>query len=419
MRWKIGAGSIRIPLPVGVALEGYAARVARSTHVHGVLLATAMAMSTEDEPLVVAAVDALAVDRDLCAEVAARAGLDPRRFVLCASHTHSGPAGLTSACAPSGVVVARRIRDTVVECCAQAVRDALATLAPAELRFSRAWSTGVTANRVTIRGPRDRRISVLAARRPDGSPIAALVLLACHPTVLGADSTAISADLSGAVRATLVEFAGPIVVFTGAAADLSTRFTRRAQNVEELTRLGRRLGTSAWRALSRAGATLLEPTLEIAAINLTLPGKHLRSESELRELVWTLAKEVDQAVAAGRSAQRVRGAVTRAEGAVRELELVREAAAPGAFDLIALRMGSLGLLFAPAEISTTLGRRIEETSPFSETLVVGYAGGYVGYVVDRTYYARQAYEALASPFAPESGDALVCAAATLLASISD
>ncbi len=414
MSWSAGAGSIRLPVVSGVALEGYVARLARSTHVHDTLLATAMAIAVDGDLAVVAVVDAIAVDRDLCAEVAARAGVDPRRLILCASHTHSGPAGVTSACAPSGADVDLSIREAVIDCCAQAARDALATLAPAELRFSRARSTGVTSNRAIADGPRDRRISALVARRLDGSPIGALLLFACHPTLLGAASTAVSADLPGAVRAALPAFGAPLVVVNGAAADLSTRFTRRTQDTAELTRLGNRLASAARRALRPASSVALEPTLKVACGTVTLPRKHSGPEPEPRDGIKALTNPALRAAAASPSARHLRQAVTQAEGAAREIELISRGTTPPPCELTALQIGSLAVLFASAEVSTTIGCRIEALSPFAETLVVGYAGGYAGYVVDQGLYERQTYEALASPFTPEAGDVLTDVAAGML-----
>jgi hypothetical protein len=378
MGWRAGAGSERIAVPPGVALEGYAARTARSTHVHDPLLATALALAAGDgQPVVLVAADVVALDRRLCMEIMERTGLGPARLVVCATHTHSGPAGVTDACAPSGAGVDAGIRASVAGACVRAAQSALATLAPAELRLTRAASSCVVANRSAVRGARDRRVSALTARRPDGSAIAGLLLIACHPTVLGAASTAVSADLTGALRAALGGDAGTATVVTGAAADASTRFTRRAQDVEELGRLGRRLGAAARRALSQRPQPL-EPILDVAEAAVELPRTSAPPDPEL---------------------QRVRGE-------------------SGACVLTAWRVGSSAWLFAPAELSTLVGRAIEAGSPFGDTLVVGYAGGYAGYVVDRPHYAAQTYEARASPFAPEAADALVVAAEELLERLS-
>lgn len=331
------------------------------------LLATAFAFATRPcEPVVLVSADVIAVDRALCVEIATALGLAPSRIVVCATHTHSGPAGLTRACAPSGAAVDPTLRATVVEACVVAAKRALAGLAPAELRLGRAQSAGVVASRVAPRGPRDRRVTVLAAERPDGAAIGAVVLMACHPTVLGPDSTVVSADLGGAARATLY----PAAAVTGAAADASTRFTRRAQDVAELQRLSRRLEAASSRAL--ANARRLDPVLDVGETPLELPRKPYRDEP--------ISVRGDDAPCS----------------------------------LTAWRLGSSAWLFAPGELSTRLATRIEAESDFVDTAVVGYAGGYVGYVVEPSLHARGTYEARASPFTPDAAGELVAAAGALL-----
>ena len=350
-------------------LEGYAARTSPSTEVRDPLFATAFAFAAHPgEPVVLVSADVIAVDRALCAEIAGALGLGPGRTVVCATHTHSGPAGLTEACAPSGARVDAALRATVSEACVAAAARALAELAPAELRLSRAESTGVVANRNALRGARDRRVTVLSAAGPDGRPIGVAVLVACHPTLLGPESTAVSADLAGAARGSFGR--APVAALTGAAADVSTRFTRRAQDAAELQRLGRRLAAATQRAL--ATARPLEPVVDVGEVTLELPRKRIRAEPVL-----------------------VRG----------EDEPCT---------LTAWRVGSSAWLFAPGELSVGVGSRIEAGSGLADTAVVGYAGGYIGYVVEPSLHARDTYEGRASPFTPDAADELAAAAGVLL-----
>lgn len=370
--WLAGAAASPIAVPRGAALEGYAIRATRSTHVLDPLFATAFAVAAPSaEPVVLVSADVIAVDRALATEIARVVGLGPGRTVVCATHTHSGPAGLTEACAPSGAPVDAALRATVADACAVAAKRALAELEPADLRLSRAESTGVVANRVAPRGARDRRVTVLSAARPFGRPIGAAVLVACHPTLLGPESTAVSADLAGAARAVLG--GAPVAALTGAAADVSTRFTRRSQDAAELKRLGRRLAAAAKRAL--ADVHPLEPVLGVVEATLELPRKPARPEP-----VPVRGEEVP-------------------------------------FTLAAWRIGSSAWLFAPGELSVGLGTRIEASSAFADTAVVGYAGGYAGYLVEPYLHERDSYEARASPFAAEAAAVLVAAAGELLAGL--
>ncbi|HEY7031508.1 MAG TPA: hypothetical protein VH482_09290, partial [Thermomicrobiales bacterium] len=111
-----------------------------------------------------------------------------------------------------------------------------------------------------------------------------------------------------------------------------------------------------------------------------------------------------------------RQAVTRVQGAVLLAKLVAAGpdAIPPALDLEAWALGDIVLVAVPGELFASLGARIATASP-SPTRVLGYANGYAGYLADEAAYAAGTYEALASPFAPGTGER-VAVAGRLLAS---
>jgi hypothetical protein len=89
--------------------------------------------------------------------------------------------------------------------------------------------------------------------------------------------------------------------------------------------------------------------------------------------------------------------------------------------LSAVRLGSVGLLFHPAELYSFYGLAIRSRSPFPDTLVVGYADDFVGYLTDPKAYQAQEYAALVvpkildlPPFKPEAAKVLAEAAVLLL-----
>jgi hypothetical protein len=87
--------------------------------------------------------------------------------------------------------------------------------------------------------------------------------------------------------------------------------------------------------------------------------------------------------------------------------------------ITAWSLGDLAIVAIPAELFTSLGRQIEQGSPFLTTLIAGYANGHVGYLVDRDAEASGTYEALASPYTPEAGQAIVQGAVRILRDLRD
>jgi len=93
--------------------------------------------------------------------------------------------------------------------------------------------------------------------------------------------------------------------------------------------------------------------------------------------------------------------------------------------LSALRLGSLGLVFHPAELYSFYGLAIRRDSPFENTLVVGYADDFVGYVTDSKALKAAEYAAVVvpkildlPPFKPEAASYLAAEASKLLEKVA-
>ena len=65
--------------------------------------------------------------------------------------------------------------------------------------------------------------------------------------------------------------------------------------------------------------------------------------------------------------------------------------------LSAMRLGDVGLVFHPAELYSYYGLEIRRDSPLSDTLVVGYADGSMGYAPDPKSYKAGEYAAIVVP----------------------
>ncbi|MBQ3865290.1 MAG: hypothetical protein II776_00180 [Clostridia bacterium] len=94
------------------------------------------------------------------------------------------------------------------------------------------------------------------------------------------------------------------------------------------------------------------------------------------------------------------------------------APAEGDIPLRALRVGDVGVVFAPFELFTATGKRIKAGSPFPMTLVKNYSCGYQGYMPSGNTY-RQSYEAIKCPYEFGTADKLEEAYVDLLRSLTD
>ncbi len=63
----------------------------------------------------------------------------------------------------------------------------------------------------------------------------------------------------------------------------------------------------------------------------------------------------------------------------------------------AMQIGEVGFIFHPSELYSYYGLAIQRSSPLSETFVVGYTDGLIGYLTDAAAYRNGEYEALTVP----------------------
>ncbi|MGH2614848.1 MAG: neutral/alkaline non-lysosomal ceramidase N-terminal domain-containing protein [Thermomicrobiales bacterium] len=414
--WMAGAARLPFPIAPGTPLAGYAARTGSATGTRDPLTIGALALAREGVRLVIVAADIIAVDAALVDEIAAAAGLDKSELALCASHTHSGPAGVVARLHPADPDrLDPELRSRFVATAADAIATALSRMEAVDLQAGVADSNGVATNRNDVTGPYDPHLSVLATRRRDGSIQAVMAHFACHPTILGADNRAVSADFPGALRCTLAASLirsgrTPLVLFVnGAAGDVSTRFTRRGQDGAEVERVGNALAETARHALGRA-RTLAGPIRHRHAMvdlpprqpPMAVVGAATPASTPLQKLAIPAAGQA-------------RIAETRAQGAamLAALSALPDGGQPSSPRLDAWTLGGLTLVTIPGELSAALGRHVSARN-LRRTLILGYANGYAGYLADRAAYEAETYEAMASPFGPGAGEGVANAAATLV-----
>ncbi|MEV7629248.1 hypothetical protein [Actinoplanes sp. NPDC089786] len=424
--------------PAGHPLGGYAARAGRvATGVHDPL--TAGLVSLTDDAGTTAtwlSLDAVAVTTELAAALreAVAEGMDPigGDVLVCASHTHSGPSGWTGGIHPSDP---ERRDDSLVKHLADRVRAlarrAAQTPEPVQPHWSVVWAPGTGANRNSTDGPHDERAGVLALRSLDGSEVRALLLdHAGHPTALGPENLAWSADWPGAARAVLTaalsevaRFGGgtgrpPVIAFLqGAAGDVSPRAVRRGRGFAEAARLGTLLAGAVLRGLQdRSDPVDGDCRLAVRHGRVHLPGRRLPKADVVRRTV-TDAEARRRSVAEPADSAAARSALAGLEGA-RFQERMCALDLPDRYDapLTAAALGDIAWLHLPVEPYSAIGLRIAAASPFRDTRVIGCTDGYLSYLVDREAHRAGTYEAMLSLFSPEAGDAMVDAAARLLTS---
>ena len=408
----LAAVSLDVTPPPGHPLDGYSARTEPATGAADPLRATMIWLSTADSPGVLwLSLDAIAVGSDLVSELStaagAAAGIPPECVVVCASHTHSAPAGWTGQIHP--VIPASR-EPSLFEPLIAAVGSASLERQPVRASWRTVEVVGVGTNRHRKNGPHDNTAGVLTLHSLGGRLAAVLLDFACHPTTYGPDNLLYSADWPGAARAAI----GPDVVvgfLQGAAGDVSPRFTRQGRGAEEVDRLGGLLAARVLEALNQPGLELPPEAPTIRRTTVSLKVRDLPSEPEAEQIVAA----AEAGVHGGLDDPAVRIAQTRLDGA-RGQALMASTPLPASLDLpiSVATLGPVAWVHLPVELFAIHGAYLQTDSPHPITRVIGYTDGYFGYVVDPDAASHGAYEALITFFDQPTTQHLLTATTDLL-----
>lgn len=424
------AGSCPIT-PSGTGeLAGYIARDgALSAGTHDDLEAALVVLDDGTRSVAWLTLDAIGVTAALTARLrdavlaglgSAAEGLTADDVMVCASHSHSAPLGWSGSIHPGnpGAVSPTMVDELCARIRALATTLRVRRAEPVTAHWHLVRVAGLGSNRLSPGGPHDDRAGVLALRGAEGDPAALVVDFATHPTVLGPDNLHWSADWPGAareqLRSALAGSGAPVVAFLqGAAGDVSSRFTRRAGDFAEATRLGGLLAAAVLDDLP-GGGRRLDPALSVAAEAVDIRRRDLPAPADADAAVGAATAALD-ALDGPALDPSVRLARTRLDGALVQRDLAR-ATLPAAIELqlAVVALGDVAWAHVPLELFASIGEQIRSRSPFADTRVVGYANGYAGYLADAPAHAAGTYEALSTFFPPDAATAVTDAVAALV-----
>ncbi len=413
---------VDITPPIGVRMEGYTARKDPSNDIHDPLYATLLMLKEGKTGIAIVTIDLVAIELAFTSRL--RAALSPilgipeQCILIAASHTHSGPAGFAGLVPLLSFDEDSILQEIVLRKVAGAADWISHHLQPAQLGIARGQVHGIGLNRNDpVNGLADDKVTVLRVDDVDGKPLAVLMNYGCHPTVLSPDNLAISADYPGAARAELRKiYPHTAFLFTnGAIGDVSTRFTRRGQNFDEVERVGRILAGEVLKQLQLVtpvqGAGL---SGRVRPVRLAL--RKLPSIEAAQSQLSQLQAELERMRANNMPHGEIRKAVTRIEGAQTQLLMKQRFGNTTAVDteVQLIKIGPLALLALPGEPFASTVLAIKAKSPLDPTAIVSLGNGNGGYFPDAASFAAGTYEALDSPYDETAADRLAQAGLALL-----
>lgn len=262
-----GAARADITPPVGTCLYGYRPGW-QSESVHDALSLTAAAFCEGDERALLVTVEVGDIHTSLCDEMreamAAAAGVDASRILLCATHTHSAPN--VSGVEGWGEIDRPYYETILLPAALQAARQAVASMREAVIAVGTTRSL-IGVNRREIRpdgtvalgqeptGCFDDTMTCVCIRGTDGSGILNLLYYGCHGTSAGCNRE-ITRDWSGVMIDRLERETGTLTAFwNGAVGDVGPRLTNGGTtgDIHHTEELGGVAAADAMRAYAAKG----------------------------------------------------------------------------------------------------------------------------------------------------------------------
>lgn len=441
----VGAAATDITPPVGTPMAGYAARTGPAAGVLDGLRCRVALVGDGQRLQCLVVCDVLSVTAALAAavreHVCAALGVSAADVAVCATHTHCGPALTGEGWAEQVAVAAGR--------CAV---DARAALRPVRLFTAPIGYDDLVRNRRDPAGPvAGHGLVVTALDARTAEPVLTVVNLACHATVLAADTCAFSRDFPGAAVDAIEAACGGTAVFVQGFAGESNP-VRTGSQPQDMTGFGALIGTRAAEAVlrtvraARGGTTINLSWDEPLEARLPPPGREIRP-APLAARLEQVAVEAQNAVAPAQARaehEAALAAVNEADGEQRRRQLTPELMRRWARMLIAdndsmdpadpvdpvlgldeaaaatlpvqvMRLGQgLCLAALPGEPFLASARSLQAVADAGELILAGYANASPGYLPPVAEWPRGGYEVGMTRHAPGTAERLVDRAGALL-----
>lgn len=371
---RAGAAKVDITQPIGTPLGGYGDRKGKpSTGVHDPIMAKALVLDDGTTRIAIITTDLIGMAAEIKPRVAQLTGFPAEKLLICASHTHSGP-GAFGKGAFATIVLGKydeKVFNSLTDGMAKALTEAQKALQPAKLAIGEADQPRFMRNRRRAR-IKDPKLWLLRVDTVDDKPLAALVNLTAHGTVLDADNMEQSGDWMAFTQAYMErERPGLIALYSnGAEGDISPNIPDNSSTFD---------GAKAHGEIGGKAALALYDTLK--------PSREVKLDAKTS--VIDLPASLTAALA----------------GVGKQTTLQT------------LTINDALLIAIPGEPITQLGLALKEHARRQGSkypVIVGLANDHLGYFLTQAEYKKGGYEATVSFFGDVFGETLTLALAKLI-----
>jgi hypothetical protein len=414
---KAGLSVVDITPPVGTELGGFGFRTKASNGIHTPLYAKTLCLQTEEGTVAITACDIIlltaAQKRRALELMGERGPVGSASWMLTCTHTHSGPETWD-------YLHAKRIDEQYIEVMlqrvAQSVNDAFDDLEPCKLSIGATTIEGIAANRHVLaddgkaryecwlgeaQGRIDEVMRMVCVTTAAGRPKAIVSNYVCHPITVaekihGSDRL-ISGDFPAVAARLVKERTGYELLYTnGCAGDINPR-DGVCVGPEVTEAIGQRMASFIEDSLSQCEA-MPTATLAWSSRNLALRFESVPTLEELTELLTKNEKHVITGSVCEMTLEHRFDVMTILEWArtFRHLAKLGVKYPEPQCEIQLFRIGTYSIAALPFDAFLEIGQKCQEVLGADRSIVVGYANGFLGYLVPPQTHEEGGYEAARS-----------------------
>ena len=427
---KAATAKINISPPLGTPMGGNVRVDNKSRGIHDDLFCTILIFHDGEKKVCLLGFDLIGLNYTTCnnikSEIANLTKIPVSNIVIWATHTHSGPDTCMLFTKEIDKLIADYL-DDVMKKVVSGVAEANRKYKEVILKVGKTNVPDLSFNRRLIRkdgsvvmnfeefeaqdisgttGPIDKELISLSVWDENNNLFALLVNFTLHPAVLVGYKWLISRDFIHYIDEYLLNKFGSqaVLLFANGAEGninhLNYNDTSRLRSFNETERIGTKLG--AYVCESVANSSILNDNIQFISEKVTLPLREItEQEKQWADMVIERDKNLVEDMVDGipdkTYAKMIKEMLVRPD---KECETV----------LQGLAIDNFAFVTFPGEVYVEFGLQVKELSPYKNTMIIGLANSYSGYIPKKEAFSQGGYEvktAWSSQLAYNAGDILV------------
>lgn len=403
MSTRVGFSQVNITPSIGVLLSGYD-DFRPSKGVHDELFGRILIIDNKEELLCFIQMDVLCVENYFVEKLYDKVkylGIKKNNIIVGATHTHSGPKGVSDNI--NGVFKGlegvfgdynKELVEDYVCKLAEGVKTALDNREKCEIKIGTSNIYDVCSERHSIKFPWDTGLFTMEFMFSNGRKVL-MYNFSCHPTIMNQENLYITADLPYGVLKYLEDLYDMIIFTNGSAGDISTRFTRKESSFDEVDRLGENLANAIKSSLENPIYKGTINEVKANSYNLDLEIKDIDSVENIEKTLYKLKRKVEEANKDGISPSDLRLIESEYEGACTNLRFAKYLDKMDKLNIEVniIKINYWNFITIPGELFSSLGKKIKEAG---KNIILGYTNGYYLYFADEKSFDSKYYEASSS-----------------------